>query len=62
MHGEFLLLLFLQAHRETEAHFTATGMASRGSPSLPAAGKQGFADQQGSIGIISVQAMHSTKA
>ena len=23
MHGEFLRLLFLQAHRETEAHFTA---------------------------------------
>jgi hypothetical protein len=29
MHGEFLLLLFLQAHRETEAHFTATGMPSQ---------------------------------
>jgi len=27
MHGEFLRLLFLQAHRETEAHFTATGMS-----------------------------------
>ena len=26
MHGEFLRLLFLQAHRETEAHFNATGM------------------------------------
>jgi hypothetical protein len=26
MHGEFLRLLFLQAHRETEAHFTAAGM------------------------------------
>jgi hypothetical protein len=26
IHGEFLRLLFLQAHRETEAHFTATGM------------------------------------
>ena len=26
MHGKFLRLLFLQAHRETEAHFTATGM------------------------------------
>ena len=25
MHGEFFRLLFLQAHRETEAHFTATG-------------------------------------
>jgi hypothetical protein len=25
MHGEFLRLLFLQAHRETEAHFTAAG-------------------------------------
>ena len=25
LHGEFLRLLFLQAHRETEAHFTATG-------------------------------------
>jgi len=23
MHGEFLRLLFLQAHRETAAHFTA---------------------------------------
>jgi len=29
MHGEFLRLLFLQAHRETEAHFTAAGMASQ---------------------------------
>ena len=26
MHGEVLRLLFLQARRETEAHFTATGM------------------------------------
>ncbi len=25
MHGGFLRLLFLQAHRETEAHFTSTG-------------------------------------
>jgi Mn-dependent DtxR family transcriptional regulator len=29
MHGEFLRLLLLQAHRETEAHFTATGMPSQ---------------------------------
>jgi hypothetical protein len=29
MHGEFLRLLFLQAHRETEAHFTDTGMPSQ---------------------------------
>jgi len=29
MHGEFLGLLFLQAHRETEAHFTARGMPSQ---------------------------------
>ena len=29
MHGEFLRLLFLQAHRETEAHFIATGMSSQ---------------------------------
>jgi hypothetical protein len=29
MHGEFLCLLFLQAHRETEAHFTAAGMPSQ---------------------------------
>ena len=29
MHGEFLPLLFLQAHRETEAHFTAAGMPSQ---------------------------------
>ena len=29
MRGEFLRLLFLQAHRETEAHFTATGMPSQ---------------------------------
>ena len=28
MHGEFLCLLFLQAHRETEAHFTVIGMSS----------------------------------
>jgi len=27
MHGEFLCLLFLQAHRETEAHFPAAGMS-----------------------------------
>jgi hypothetical protein len=26
MHGEFLRLLFLQAHRETEAHLTAAGL------------------------------------
>ncbi len=26
-HGEFLRLLFLQAHLETEAHFTAAGMS-----------------------------------
>ena len=29
MHGEFLRLLFLQSHRETEAHFTAAGMPSQ---------------------------------
>ena len=29
MHGEFLRLLFLQAHRETEVHFTAAGMPSQ---------------------------------
>jgi hypothetical protein len=29
MHGEFLRLLFLQAHRETEAHFTVTGLSSQ---------------------------------
>jgi hypothetical protein len=29
IHGEFLRLLFLQAHRETEAHFTAAGMPSQ---------------------------------
>jgi hypothetical protein len=29
MHGEFLCLIFLQAHRETEAHFTAAGMSSQ---------------------------------
>ena len=29
MHSEFLRLLFLQAHRETEAHFTAAGMSSQ---------------------------------
>ena len=29
MHGEFLRLLFLQAHRETEAHYTAAGMSSQ---------------------------------
>jgi hypothetical protein len=29
MHGEFLRLLFLQAHQETEAHFTAAGMSSQ---------------------------------
>jgi hypothetical protein len=29
MHGEFLRLLFLQAHREIEAHFTDAGMSSQ---------------------------------
>ena len=29
MYGEFLRLLFLQAHRETAAHFTATGMPAQ---------------------------------
>jgi hypothetical protein len=29
MHDEFWRLLFLQAHLETEAHFTATGMPSQ---------------------------------
>jgi hypothetical protein len=29
MHGEFLRLVFLQAHRETEAQFTAAGMSSQ---------------------------------
>ncbi len=29
MHGEFLRLLFLQAHWETEAHFAAAGMSSQ---------------------------------
>jgi hypothetical protein len=29
MHGEFLRLLFLQAHPETEAHFTTAGMLSQ---------------------------------
>ena len=29
MHGEFLRLLFLQAHRETTAHFNATGLPSQ---------------------------------
>jgi len=28
MHGESMRLRCLQAHRETEAHFTATGMSS----------------------------------
>jgi hypothetical protein len=29
MHGQFLRLLFLQTHRETESHFTAAGMSSQ---------------------------------
>ena len=29
MHGEFLRLLFLQAHRETTAHFTVIGMPAQ---------------------------------
>ena len=29
VHGEFVLFLFLQAHRETEAHFNATGLPSQ---------------------------------
>jgi len=35
MHGGFLRLLFLQAHRETEAHFTATEMPSQRNQSDP---------------------------
>ena len=35
MHGEFLRLLFLQAHRETEAHFTAAGMPSQRNQGMP---------------------------
>jgi hypothetical protein len=29
MHGEFLRLIFLQAHRETETHFTDAGISSQ---------------------------------
>jgi hypothetical protein len=29
MHGEFLRLLFLQAHRKTTVHFHATGLTSQ---------------------------------
>jgi hypothetical protein len=29
IHGEFLRLLLLQAHRETTAHFIATGLPSQ---------------------------------
>jgi hypothetical protein len=29
MHGKFLRLLFLQAHRQTTAHFIATGLSSQ---------------------------------
>jgi hypothetical protein len=29
IHGELLRLFFLQAHRETEVHFTAAGMPSQ---------------------------------
>ena len=29
MHTEFLRLLFLQTHRETAAHFNATGLPSQ---------------------------------
>jgi len=29
MHGEFLRLVFRQAHQETEAHFTASGIPSQ---------------------------------
>ena len=29
MHGEFLRLIFLQAHLENEAHFNAAGMSSQ---------------------------------
>jgi hypothetical protein len=29
MHGEFVRLLFLQAHRETEVHLTPAGMSSQ---------------------------------
>ena len=35
MHGEFLRLLFLQAHWETEGHFTAPGMPSQRNQSHP---------------------------
>jgi len=34
MHDEFLRLLFLQAHRETEAHLPAAGMSSQRNQSV----------------------------
>ena len=56
MHGKFLCLLFLHAHQETEAHFTATRMPIRLVPFqargiLPVAEEQSRTrgDQSGSV-------------
>jgi hypothetical protein len=63
MHREFLRLLFLQAHLETEAHFTATGMPShhrhvpfspRGLPSLPKLERRA-AFYQGLVGLAAAK-------
>ena len=51
MHGEFLRLLFLQAHRETEAHFTAAGMSSQTNNS-EALGSKRAAHQEKTVDIF----------
>ena len=51
MHGEFLRLLFLQAHRETTAHFIATGLPSQQNRSDNASGSK-----KSKVGLVTAKA------
>jgi hypothetical protein len=58
MHGEFLRLLFLQAHRETEAHFIATGMPSQRNQSDSFRFKRAafYQSRKGKVGLAAANA------
>ena len=62
MHGEFLRLLFLQAHRETEAHFTAAGMPSQRNQSESFRFKRAafYQDLKSKVGLSAAKAAAST--
>jgi hypothetical protein len=60
MHGEFLRLLFLQAHRGTTAHFIATGLPSQQNRSDNAFRFKGAAFYMGlksKVGLVSAKAL-----